>query len=1408
MLALAMGAQSTLDVMPMAAAGAGAGAAPAPIKKPSVKVAVAAPAPAPAAPAAPKVVKAAVAAAAAKPKLATLPTLPILKAAPIVPVEIAGEQVTLPDMMEVIVTDESDPRSALYRDNKTLEQYTKRTYEGVDLDTPTELNEAEAAGEELTAAQKIEQTRRDRMRKRKSMHEYVVQKETEEHKGKYLTSPDAYVPSTRKSFYSFIQNTYAELFSAALDARSRTLDPAACEKLLKGGTERVVPFLYQRFVKEYTRMASPYRGLLVYHGLGSGKTCSAIAAAEALYGVANRRIIVMTPKSLRGNFINEIKFCGFRHFSTNNHWIRLDLNIDYSATHPNGKVSAINELYARSVVGLDMEYIQALRDDFIVRGRRPIYRPSVWIPDFDKPSNWATLPEEEKDFIQRQIDYTINKRIEFINYNGVSAAILKQWACEGGHFDNAVIVIDEIHNLVRLMQETIEPFLFRRGGRARKIDIEPVTPRRWKPALCGADLNYKRGFLFYRLLCDARGSKIVGLSGTPIINFPEELGILTNLLTGYIDCFRLRINTTVPSQVERAMDIVRKERRVDVVRGTQGVAYTEMLVSMFTDGYIKADRRGAGAAAGAGAGAGAGATTPDDVILDMDPAGPGMERIEIVAKRAQAALKAAGFDVGDPVLQSFSRLPPDAETFRSTFIDLSRYGLNLSTVDILRKRLTGVISYYRGSKADFVPTITKDELIECDMSPYVFEKYCEQRKLEIDQEVKKKPEEKGASLYAIVEMNAKAKNPSSYKFRSRAICNFAFPKGITRPYPSDVEKEAVVEAEADLIDEDAVVGEADTNPDLDRAAEMAVEEEEAAIDAALEEVALAGGAGAGAGAGAPKPAPKPAVAAGGAGAGAGAPLAVKRVPPKISGGGSSNSNEEGRVEELVDEEEEEEGEGEEGGNGDSVKSVKPKPLNESSSDEGSVAESIVAAAAAAIGAQGFIAKSYKVLLEEAMAKLDANRNRFLTLDGATAAGSLRTYSPKMDHILRKLAESAGPNLVYSQFKTVEGLGVLGIALKANGYEEIVIRENMRKEIFMTEASIASLQKGPGIPRFITFSGDGSRELKVCVLQIFNGQLHKLPPSLLSIFQGAKDAEGNPLYDVTGKPVYLHGEICKVIGITGAGAEGISLRNVRQVHILEPYWNMVRIEQVKGRAVRICSHMDLPMEERNVEIYSYVMRFSNEQRTGVGETGIPSMIRTNDVEIRNEGGRKVQYIYTSDENVLFVALRKEQITQDLSKVMKEVAVDCQMNAPDNEPDDLTCFVVAPPPETSKDRKMFDPDLEVDLAETGMVFAKKGPGKAGAAGGAGAGAGGTAAPTGAGAALAAATAAAKKEEGVAVQYLTVVQKSTKEAIRYIVGKPDKDGFAFLYGERDTTFRTPLAKVQVTESNAGAKYSFVKM
>ena len=49
--------------------------------------------------------------------------------------------------------------------------------------------------------------------------------------------------------------------------------------------------------------------------------------------------------------------------------------------------------------------------------------------------------------------------------------------------------------------------------------------------------------------------------------------------------------------------------------------------------------------------------------------------------------------------------------------------------------------------------------------------------------------------------------------------------------------------------------------------------------------------------------------------------------------------------------------------------------------------------------------------------------------------------------------------------------------------------------------------------------------------------------------------------------------------------GISPTCVRQVHILEPFWNFVRIDQVFGRAIRLHSHDDLEPKQRSVEIIS-------------------------------------------------------------------------------------------------------------------------------------------------------------------------------------------------------------------------------
>ena len=66
----------------------------------------------------------------------------------------------------------------------------------------------------------------------------------------------------------------------------------------------------------------------------------------------------------------------------------------------------------------------------------------------------------------------------------------------------------------------------------------------------------------------------------------------------------------------------------------------------------------------------------------------------------------------------------------------------------------------------------------------------------------------------------------------------------------------------------------------------------------------------------------------------------------------------------------------------------------------------------------------------------------------------------------------------------------------------------------------------------------------------------------------------------------NGTSVKVVLISQAGSEGLDFKFIRQVHILEPWYNMNRIEQVIGRGVRTCSHKLLPFEERNVEIYMY------------------------------------------------------------------------------------------------------------------------------------------------------------------------------------------------------------------------------
>jgi len=83
-------------------------------------------------------------------------------------------------------------------------------------------------------------------------------------------------------------------------------------------------------------------------------------------------------------------------------------------------------------------------------------------------------------------------------------------------------------------------------------------------------------------------------------------------------------------------------------------------------------------------------------------------------------------------------------------------------------------------------------------------------------------------------------------------------------------------------------------------------------------------------------------------------------------------------------------------------------------------------------------------------------------------------------------------------------------------------------------------------------------------------------------------------DENGNIVDISGEIIKVVLISQAGSEGLDFKGIRQVHILEPWYNINRIEQIIGRAVRNFSHKDLPFSKRNVQIFLYGTILENYQ----------------------------------------------------------------------------------------------------------------------------------------------------------------------------------------------------------------------
>jgi hypothetical protein len=285
-------------------------------------------------------------------------------------------------------------------------------------------------------------------------------------------------------------------------------------------------------------------------------------------------------------------------------------------------------------------------------------------------------------------------------------------------------------------------------------------------------------------------------------------------------------------------------------------------------------------------------------------------------------------------------------------------------------------------------------------------------------------------------------------------------------------------------------------------------------------------------------------------------------------------------------------------------------------------------------------EAYEVRIQKAIDELRSRSDEFLTTD------HLGEYSPKFLEIYNNIVGKRGLHLVYSQFKTLEGIGIFKLVLEANGFAEF----KLKKEDGLYVIDIAPGDRGK--PMFASYTGDEEVEEKEILRWIFNSEWDKIPKNIK-----------NELEKISNNNYY--GEIVKVFMITASGAEGITLKNTRYVHIMEPYWHPVRVEQVIGRARRICSHEALEDDERKVDVYIYLSVFSEEQMTTDGK--VSQELKVNDLS--QIDGKTVM---TTDQYMWEISQIKESINKNILLEVKESSIDCSIHNKASNPEKLKCY----------------------------------------------------------------------------------------------------------------------------------------
>ena len=1011
----------------------------------------------------------------------------------------------------------------------------------------------------------------------------------------------------------FIQKL-STIFASEIDKLARNKRDGAqeisCEDTRKEGND-ISLLTHQEVVRDYLNLYTPYRGLLLYHGLGSGKTCSSIAIAEGMK--TDKRIILMTPASLKMNFFSELKKCGDHIYRKNQFW-------EFIPTE--GQPPLVSTL--SQSLGLSPEFIRE--------------KGGAWLTDISKRNNFASLSSTDQKSLDEQINMMIRAKYLDINYNGLNERKMNDLADLNksgtkNPFDHSVVIIDEAHNLVsRISNKIGQP--------------DSIAGR------------------LYDWLLSAQDIRVVLLTGTPIINYPHETGILFNILRGNIKTWEFQLKQKTTEKFNR--DSILREFISNGLNTYDYVEYSgdKLTITRNPFGFINTfsdhmkrqqERRGGGQMESnelkestqspkrtkrISPKKSDARKTRRSIKQETDETKETDETHPFLSEQEESELNKEAiriqYDVHDkmkggstligggpfedyqgiildhtgnmtddmfertiksilskkatvsrPTITNHKCLPDNSKQFSEMFIQANG---NVIHIDAFKRRILGLTSYFRSAQEQLLPRFVKSDngatfhKIVVDMSPHQFSVYNKIRSDEREREKKQRKKARRAQEGASEEI------ASSYRIFSRAACNFTFPNNIPRPMPP---KKA---GQEDVADEDIFNG---ITSDIRKKRDDYFDDEENA----------------------------------------------EGDRGEVFGGSTMEEKTTAKVVIKV-----------------KKAAVTTKPVEERKEMESSEEK---------ISDRDII--SYQRQIDAAMKALAYNEREPTETNYLLPEG-LEQYSPKLLRVLENIRdpENEGLHLLYSQFRTIEGIGIMKLILEANGFDQFRISRVGDTEWSIDESTLESDK-----PKFILYTGTESAEEKEILRNIYNSAWEYVPSSLVaSLTRGRKNIE---------KKNFM-GDIIKLMMITSSGAEGINLRNTRFVHIVEPYWNKARLDQVIGRARRICSHQDLPEELRTVKVFIYISTLSKAQRED-----------KNNRELMLHDLSKVdgKTAFTTDESLYEISEIKDRINTQILRAIKETAIDCTLYNKESNPDDpLVCYGFG---KVSSNQFGSHPTLEEDIQQ---------------------------------------------------------------------------------------------------------------